>query len=131
MPRWSIAVLLVLAVYFPAAWVASLAYVDPAPSRDAVQMLGPFVWEDGFAWWITSFRPDADFTMYEDGHPLERTDDFQALSAVPGRFMHEGPRLLFSTRGNPNSGGHHYWAVPSLPVPSPAPVPPQAASANH
>lgn len=102
-------VMLVLAVYFPAAWVAERVYVDPAP-KDAAQVLGPFVREHGFAWWVTSPRPGGNFLLYEDGHRLEQTNDFQTLADAPGRFLHDGPRLLFSTRGNPNSGGHHYWA---------------------
>lgn len=131
MPRWLAGVALVLTVYFPAAWVASRAYVDPAPSANAAQILGPFVWADGFAWWVTSPRPDGNFVLYEDARRLERTDDFQALSAVPGRVLHDGPRLLFSVRGNPNSNGHHYWGVPSPQVPSPAPALPPTASADR
>lgn len=111
MPRWLIGVLLVLAVYFPAAWWAHDSYVDLVPKGATILYLsGPFTWEDGFAWWVP-ISSTGDFTIYEDGRPMAREESYQTLTAIPGRFLHDGPRLLISTRGNPNSSGHHYWAV--------------------
>jgi hypothetical protein len=106
-----------LTAYFPAATWSVLSCVDPAPKPGAIQLMRPFVWEDGLAWRVGQQASEGaaalagDFTMWQDHHPLERDTQFRDLEAVPGRFMHDGPRVLFSARGNPNSDGHRYWAV--------------------
>jgi hypothetical protein len=115
--RWLFGVVLVLATYFPAAKWSVSSYVDPAPKPGAIQLHRPFVWEDGFAWRVSQQSPEhvaalaGDFTIWQDDRPLERNAQFRDLEAVPGRFMHDGPSVLFSARGNPNSDGHRYWAV--------------------
>jgi hypothetical protein len=100
------------AIYFALAGWAELSYVDPTPAGAIMQIIGPFE-KDGFAWRAGRQFPEpvGDFILYEDSQPLERRESFQDTIAVPGRFLHQGKNLLFSTRGDPNHNGKRYWAV--------------------
>jgi hypothetical protein len=110
LPKWLVGVLLLFAVYFPAAWWAERSYRDLA-LPGSWQLLRPFVRQEGFGWLVTTPLPEGELVVYEDDRPLERTDSFHDMIAVPGRFLHDGPRVLFSTQSDPNSNGHHYRAV--------------------
>jgi hypothetical protein len=116
-PRWLFGVGIVLAAYFTAATWSVLTYVDPAPKPGAIQLFRPFAWRYGLAWsvgeqpTVNAAALAGEFTIWQDDHPLERRTQFRDLQVRPGRFTHDGPRILFSARGNPNSDGHRYWAV--------------------
>ena len=110
--RWQVGVVIMLAAYFPAALWSVWSYVDPAPRPHAIQLFRPFTWEDGFAWRFSGQDiPIGKFAVYEDDRPLEQAENFQALEAVPGRYLQQANGLYFSARGDPNSNGRRYWAV--------------------
>lgn len=89
MSRWLFGVAPVLAAYFPAATWSVLSYVDPAPKPGAIQLLRPFVWEDGFAWRVGQQPSEdaatfaGDFAIWQDDRPLERNTQFGDLEAMP------------------------------------------------
>ena len=51
------------------------------------------------------------FCSYKDARPLVQAESFQALEAVPGRYLQQANGLYFLARGDPKSSGHRYWAA--------------------
>ena len=104
-----------IAAYFALASWAKFSYVDPTPLGNCVtQLFWPFTHERGYAW-SAGEQPTTpcknDFIVYEDNHPLAPADNFSGLSETPGEFLHDGPRILISARGDPNHNGKRYWLV--------------------
>ena len=106
------------AIYVALASWAKFSYVAPEPkAARAFQLYRPFIWETGFAWRVGQLlhedvsRLTEDILVYEDGHALDRADNFQEVSTVPGRFLYDRGVILFSTRGDPNHNGRTYWAA--------------------
>jgi hypothetical protein len=115
-------VVIVLALYLPAAIFSTTSFEDLKPAgKVAVALLPPYEPLGGSAYRATllpgesaSLPQQSDLAVYDEKSPLRRVSEFLRISKGGGNFaIWPDQGIVFSSSDNsdPNRNGRRYWVV--------------------